>query len=223
MNAFQILSNYSFGYYNFVDLVDGAIEYLNRYVFQEMSMDEPGQDFWIEFLTYLQNEYVIEMLVDAVSLDRNEFMQSLDPDTYYGDTQAEINYFIDGISHEERAEEFRRMYVPTVQERVFDAWRLAYVARYGVDEIDNVREDEDEDELFEIAFYEVIYTYEEKEHFAQDNLDSIKNKVNQFAHKKIFRSQISEELIAEAMHPRRMMKQMNTFNDIEDFFESMGY
>ncbi|GMF33089.1 unnamed protein product [Phytophthora lilii] len=40
--------------------------------------------------------------------------------------------------------------------------------------------------------------------------------------KKIFREQICEEIIASAMHPSRMMKQMQQFDDIEDFFESMG-
>jgi hypothetical protein len=41
-------------------------------------------------------------------------------------------------------------------------------------------------------------------------------------HKKYFSSIIAEELIAAALHPRRMMMSMNEFDDIEDFFTAMA-
>jgi hypothetical protein len=46
--------------------------------------------------------------------------------------------------------------------------------------------------------------------------------VDQFAkiaHRKHFHEQITEELIAESMHPRRMMARIGQFDDIERFFE----
>ncbi|GMF35595.1 unnamed protein product [Phytophthora lilii] len=40
--------------------------------------------------------------------------------------------------------------------------------------------------------------------------------------KRLFREYIAEELIASAMHPSRIQKQLDGYDDIEDFFESMG-
>ncbi|KAJ8571726.1 hypothetical protein ON010_g5109 [Phytophthora cinnamomi] len=41
--------------------------------------------------------------------------------------------------------------------------------------------------------------------------------------KRNFKNNVLKELIVEAMHPSRVMKQMESFDDIEDLFESMGY
>lgn len=47
--------------------------------------------------------------------------------------------------------------------------------------------------------------------------DELKDKV----YKRIFKNQLTEELIAAAMHPRRIQAQMDQFEDIEEYFEAM--
>jgi hypothetical protein len=39
-------------------------------------------------------------------------------------------------------------------------------------------------------------------------------------HRQRFRNRITQELIAEAMHPRRMMARISQFDDIETFFDA---
>ncbi|GMF37327.1 unnamed protein product [Phytophthora lilii] len=78
-------------------------------------------------------------------------------------------------------------------------------------------------ECVEMTYPVIIYGGVEsyKLHFHEQ----IKAKANIFIDKRtqrLFREQIFEELIATVMHPSRMMKQMQQFDDIEDFFESMG-
>jgi hypothetical protein len=41
-------------------------------------------------------------------------------------------------------------------------------------------------------------------------------------HKSYFRSNITKELIAVAMHPCRIQAQLNQYDDIESFFTAMG-
>jgi hypothetical protein len=48
---------------------------------------------------------------------------------------------------------------------------------------------------------------------------SIPQLVVERTHKKRFRNHIAQELIAEAMHPRRMMARISQFDDFERFFE----
>ncbi|DAC81613.1 TPA_asm: hypothetical protein [Phytophthora water mold MELD virus] len=55
-------------------------------------------------------------------------------------------------------------------------------------------------------------------HFAYSN----RKLINEQLHKRLFRSQIAEELIATVMHPCRIQNQMNQFDDIEQFFTAMG-
>ncbi|KAJ8576260.1 hypothetical protein ON010_g2953 [Phytophthora cinnamomi] len=94
-----------------------------------------------------------------------------------------------------------------------DAWRSAYVAQFGIDEII----DDDNDELFEEIFYAALPRFDEKPHFVQMNRELHIEQVSQFTHKKLFKSIIAEELIAFALHPSRMMRQIQSFDDIEDF------
>jgi len=44
-----------------------------------------------------------------------------------------------------------------------------------------------------------------------------------FQHRRYLKSEVFAELIASVMHPCRIQAQMDKFNDIEDFFQSMGY
>jgi hypothetical protein len=52
--------------------------------------------------------------------------------------------------------------------------------------------------------------------FAQSEVE---NAVLKYNHKQLFRNHIAQELIAEAMHPRRMMARISQFDDFERFFE----
>ncbi|GMF63758.1 unnamed protein product [Phytophthora fragariaefolia] len=81
----------------------------------------------------------------------------------------------------------------------------------------------------EVAYYsidDVRNVYPNIESFRLHLADQIetvaKTRLDRLSHKKIFSLQIAEELIASAMHPSRIQKQLNNFNDIEKFFESMG-
>lgn len=47
--------------------------------------------------------------------------------------------------------------------------------------------------------------------------------VNQIPTRRYFKNQITEELIASVMKPCRIEAQMNQFDNIDDFFETMGY
>ncbi|KAE9336072.1 hypothetical protein PR003_g12691 [Phytophthora rubi] len=55
-------------------------------------------------------------------------------------------------------------------------------------------------------------------HFAYSN----RKLINEQLHKRLFRSQIAEELIATVMHPCRIQNKMNPFDDIEEFFTATG-
>jgi len=50
-------------------------------------------------------------------------------------------------------------------------------------------------------------------------LSEVENEVLKHNHKQHFRNYIIPELIAEAMHPRRMMARISQFDDFERFFE----
>jgi hypothetical protein len=50
-------------------------------------------------------------------------------------------------------------------------------------------------------------------------LSEVENAVLKYNHKQHFRNIITPDLIAEAMHPRRMMARISQFDDFERFFE----
>jgi hypothetical protein len=50
--------------------------------------------------------------------------------------------------------------------------------------------------------------------------DLIVEELTKLNHMKLFRNRITQELIAEAMHPRRMMARISQFDDIETFFDA---
>jgi len=63
------------------------------------------------------------------------------------------------------------------------------------------------------------HLFEYKPHYACNHIGLITNQIVKFEHKQRFRNHIAQELIAEAMHPRRMMARISQFDDIESFFE----
>jgi len=52
--------------------------------------------------------------------------------------------------------------------------------------------------------------------------DDIQNQATMFNQRRLFRDSIHQDLIAAAMHPNRIKKQLDQFDDIEDFFETIG-
>ncbi|KAE9105356.1 hypothetical protein PF007_g13463 [Phytophthora fragariae] len=225
MNAYKVLSNYSFGFYNFVDLTDEVIPVLNNYMSSLMLMDPRDNAYWVDFLKNVQNEYIVSMLADITNEAIFDF--EIDLDTYYGDKQEEIDCFELGITHEERAEEYRRMYHPSVGERVFDAWKTEYVKFYILGFSNAEPGDDDFDFSDNEAMnwndaFATFNTFEEKPRFAHTNIQLINEKFAKRNHHLHFRNQIAEELIANVMHPCRIQNQMNQFDDIEQFFTAMG-
>jgi hypothetical protein len=65
-------------------------------------------------------------------------------------------------------------------------------------------------------YYYNGYAY--RQHFIQQ-IEETGQEWHKLTHQKRFRNQIEEELIAESMHPRRMMARISQFDDIESFFE----
>ncbi|KAE9078444.1 hypothetical protein PF007_g23862 [Phytophthora fragariae] len=225
MNAYEVLSYYSFGFYNFVDLTDEVIPVLNNYMSNVMTMGPRDNDYWVDFLKNVHNEYIVSMLADITSEAIFDF--EIDLDTYYGDLEEEINWFELGITHEQRVEEDRRMNHPSVSERVFDAWKTKYVKLYilGFSNAEPGDADFDFSENDAMSWNDVfaaLNMFEEKPHFAHTNIQLINEQNAKRNHHKHFRNQIAEELIANVMHPCRIQQQMNQFDDIEQFFTPMG-
>ncbi|GMF38046.1 unnamed protein product [Phytophthora lilii] len=77
-----------------------------------------------------------------------------------------------------------------------------------------------ESQLGDERFYPNIDSF--RLHLVEQIETVAKTRLDRLSHMEIFTSQITEELIAKAMHPSRLMKQLNNFDNIEDFFESMG-
>jgi hypothetical protein len=65
-----------------------------------------------------------------------------------------------------------------------------------------------------------------QEELQQSLIDTIKvsdlivEELAKLNHKQHFRNHITQERIADAMHPRRMMERINHFDDIETFFDA---
>ncbi|KAE8898756.1 hypothetical protein PF007_g23682 [Phytophthora fragariae] len=97
MNACEVLSNYSFGFYNFVDLTNEVIPVLKNYMSNVTTMGPRDNDYWVDFLKNVHNEYNVSMLADITNEDIFDF--DFDLDTYYGDLQEEIDCFELGITH----------------------------------------------------------------------------------------------------------------------------
>jgi hypothetical protein len=122
----------------------------------------------------------------------------------------------------------------TISDRVFISWRCSYRELYridfNVDPSDEPFEFEDEDPSDEPFDFEnwnwddadvLILNIDAKSHFAYRNRIMILEKIAKFSHKKQFRTQIAEELIAEVMHPRRLMLLMEQSDDFESFFDNL--
>jgi hypothetical protein len=52
--------------------------------------------------------------------------------------------------------------------------------------------------------------------------DDIQNQATMFKQRRLFRDSIHQDLIVAAMHPNRIQKQLDQFDDIEDFFNAIG-
>jgi len=103
--------------------------------------------------------------------------------------------------------------------KLVDDWEAAYQA--------------ENDQL--LAIREKLYPQKKKK-YAFQLRDSIRQSfrddsnrsdalINRFRKKQsyYFKTHIIEELIAEALHPRRIQYQMNHYDNIEDFFEALSF
>lgn len=80
----------------------------------------------------------------------------------------------------------------------------------------------DNEEVVELAMdYDGFLQSYMKNVLELDIHDGVKEAFKRRLQKEYFKTQITEELIAEAMHPRRIQTQMNHFDDIEAYFEAM--
>jgi hypothetical protein len=95
--------------------------------------------------------------------------------------------------------------------RAYAAWYNDYVISF----IEYIDDEDLSDDEFEF-WYGI---FKPKIHFAHANLNLIKDQLSKLTHQKCFRNHITQDLIAEAMHPRRMMARISQFDDFERFFE----
>ncbi|GMF24301.1 unnamed protein product [Phytophthora lilii] len=102
-----------------------------------------------------------------------------------------------------------------VPQRVYQSWFSLYAHRLY--NIKNENNDEDEFEDFMDSF-----DHEYEEHPVNYILEELQDQVQFFKQRRFFKKHIKEELIAGAMHPIRIQKQLDQFDDIEDFFEAIG-
>jgi hypothetical protein len=52
--------------------------------------------------------------------------------------------------------------------------------------------------------------------------DDIQNQAKMFKQRRFFRDNIHQDLITAAMHPNRIQKQIDQFDDIEAYFDAIG-
>lgn len=117
-------------------------------------------------------------------------------------------------------------YIEPLRERVYlsIARHELPILQKHLDSKDEEHED-DESEYYDQELDELIFLFSKAVHDHMMLLSKVNTELKEthakHRHRQYFKTQIIEELIAEAMNPCRIQAQMNQFDDVEAFFDMM--